>query len=48
MLYDIDSLARDFAPVNAYYFEEETIQLSEGQHHVGEAAVIRLAAIKPL
>ena len=48
MLYDIDSLARDFASVNAYYFEEETIQLSEGQHHVGEAAVIRLAAIKPL
>lgn len=47
MLYDIESLASDFGSITTNYFAEETIQLSEGQHHMGEASVIRLAAIKP-
>ena len=46
MLYDIDSLNIDFEQLTIDFIQEEIVFLEEGQHHLGEASVIRMIARK--
>ena len=46
MLYDIDSLKIDFEQLTIDFIQEEIVLLEEGQHHLGEASVIRMIARK--
>ena len=47
MLYDADTLRRDFADAAILNLEEIVIQLTEGAGHSGESAVVRLVARAP-
>ena len=47
MLYSIEELKDDFADMNLIVLEKKIIFLNESQHHSGEAAVLRLIAVKP-
>ena len=46
LLYDTDDLKQDFKNLKIEYLAEETVHLSEGKYHEGEAAVVRLIAQK--
>ena len=46
MLYSIDELKEDFQTTQIKLLEKKIITLGEGNHHKGEAAVVRMIAIK--
>ena len=46
LLYDQESLRKDFSGLDIRYLAAENIRLEEGKYHVGEASVIRLLAVK--
>lgn len=46
MLYDIDILENDFPNFTFLESTETTTTLSEGQHHLGKANVVRILAVK--
>ena len=46
MLYSIDELKEDFQTMSITLLEKKLITLGEGAHHKGEAAVVRMIAIK--
>lgn len=48
MLYNEEELRHDFAECTDIQIEQAEIELTEGQYHVGHAAVIRLLATRPL
>lgn len=47
ILYNADLLSEDFSSLEMVLFEEKVVTLKEGEHHAGEAAVIRIMATKP-
>jgi SAM-dependent methyltransferase len=47
MLYSKDELKDDFVKMNIKVLEKKIITLNEGNLHKGEAAVLRLIAVKP-
>ena len=48
MLYNADLLSEDFSSLEIVVLEQKVVILEEGEHHTGEAAVIRLMATKPV
>ena len=46
LLYSLENFVNDFQDLDFKYFAKETLQLDEGDGHVGEAHVIRFAGIK--
>lgn len=48
MLYNADLLSEDFSSLEIVLLEQKVVILEEGEHHTGEAAVIRLMATKPV
>lgn len=48
MLYKLEELAEDFRDLHFLQLENFRDQLSEGTHHIGKAAIIRILAQKPL
>ncbi|EDM45004.1 hypothetical protein SCB49_02749 [unidentified eubacterium SCB49] len=46
MLFSIKEIKEEFSPLEFTLLREETIELSEGSHHKGEAEIIRFIAIK--
>jgi len=47
MLYSKKELEADFADMNIIELQKRIVILNESQHHSGEAAVLRLIAVKP-
>lgn len=47
MLYSKDELKDDFVKMNIIVLEKKIVNLNESNQHKGEAAVIRLIAVKP-
>lgn len=47
MLYSKEELEADFADMNIIELQKRIVILNESQHHSGEAAVLRLIAVKP-
>jgi len=45
-LYSLENIVNDFQDLDFKYFAKESIQLDEGNGHLGEASVIRFAGIK--
>ncbi len=45
-LYSLENVVTDFQDLDFKYFAKETIQLEEGDGHIGEASVIRFTGIK--
>lgn len=46
MLYSIEELNKDFKGMEIKLLEKKIITLGEGEHHKGEAAIVRLIAVK--
>jgi SAM-dependent methyltransferase len=46
MLYSEEELKKDFGNMNIESLEKKVINLEEGEHHKGEAVVLRLVALK--
>ncbi|WP_338038990.1 hypothetical protein [Maribacter litopenaei] len=46
MLFSVDEIRSEFQGIQFGYLEELTIQLNEGQYHMGEASVIRFTGKK--
>lgn len=46
MLFSIEEIKEEFQPLKFEILNEETIQLSEGNYHKGEAEVIRFVGVK--
>jgi len=45
-LYSLENIVNDFQDLEFKYFAKETLQLDEGNGHVGEACVVRFSGIK--
>ena len=46
MLYDANTLGKDFRSLNITYLQEKRVRLDEGGYHQGEASIIQMIATK--